>query len=1103
MPVTLGLDLGPNSVGWALVDEKGKRLIDCGVRVFPEGVDNFETKKEKPRNESRRVARGMRRQIARRARRKRRLRNALISARLYPPDPAAQLALDSLDPYELRARAIQEALTPHEVGRVLLHINQHRGFLSNRKKERKSNEVKGMLAEMSELQQDMDSTNAQTLGVYLHRKARALDHSARSENDHVRHRHIRRDMLEKEFDLIWNEQAKHHTDLLTDQLRYGSTGRQKQPNTPTIAGNDGQILALFGIEGLIFFQRPMYWPRSVVGKCELERKLKRCPRADRRAQRYRMLQEVNNLRYVNPATNEEDPLSDTHRTLLLDKLSRSREMDFDKIRKALGLLESVQFNLEGGKRKKLQGMVTDSFLAAKGAIGPEWHDWKEDRKDAIVELLALSTDDDATHEKLVRDCGLTPQQADAALDVELPAGYMSVSLVAIKKLLPHLEDGLKLMGNDASDSAMHAAGYMRRDELRRRVFDALPDPARARDARIGDIPNPVVKRAIVELRKVVNGIIREYGKPDAVHVELTRQVRQGPKARSEYSTRIRETEAERDQAADEIRKLKDEHPGSGIAVNRDSILRYLLWKQQNCACIYCGNKISQAQLFGGDIDADHILPYSRSLDDSQMNKVVCHRKCNAGKDNQTPYEWLAASKPQRFQEACQHALSLVRKGTFPYKKYRRIIQKELELDDFIARQLTATGYITSATVEYLKCLFEKDHAILGLKGELTAELRRQWGLDDVLSSLPDSPAWHEQNKLRSGEKNRADHRHHAIDAIVVALTDRPRLQELSRVRKGSAAANSSKLGFPWTAFCDEVSKKVSEIKVSHRTERKVAGALHEDTAYGPTKQAGVFAIRKPLETLSPNEIPQIRDAGIRMIVESRLRQHGIETGRGKKDKEDRNAAKKLKLALSNLRMASGVPIRKVRILRNEQTIRPIRRDDPSRSYVKPGSTHHLAFFEWQEKGKRRREAVFVTMLESMDRIKTQQQEFCRLKNEHRDRTGKEITKRDSAHKEYQKRAASTAPLILRRPIAGHESIPKDAKFLFSLSRGETVLANWKGTQRLLVFKTAASTQGQIYFALHTDARKSADQTKYVATANTLDARKVLVDPLGRIRWAND
>ncbi len=1047
--VRLGLDLGPNSIGWALVDEGSHRLVDCGVRVFPEGVDNFDTKKEKPRNEARRIARGMRRQIRRRAARKQRLRAALTSAGLLPADPGTLEALVALDPYELRSKALDQSLTAFELGRVFLHLNQRRGFLSNRKRERKTTEVKGMLAEMSDLQAEMDSSGARTLGEYLYRKSQGLDHRNRAEGDHVRRRHTRREMLLSEFDAIWTAQARHHPDLITDRLRYGSAGPQHQPIKPRARKGEESLLDAFGIEGLLFFQRPMYWPRSIVGQCELEPKQKRCPRADRRAQRFRMLQEVNNLRYIDPDSGDERVLTADERMVLLSKLARTAEMDFDKIRKALGFAESVRFNLEGGKRKKIQGMVSDSRLAAKSVLGPSWHEWSEEKKNEVVRLLAISTDDDETHDLLVRECGLTADEADRALDVELPPGYVNLSIVAIEKILPHLERGLRLMGNDESDSAMHAAGYMRRDQLTRRVLDELPDPARFRDARIGDIPNPVVKRAIVELRKVVNSIIREYGKPAAIHVELAREVSQGPKARSEYSERIRDIEASRDEAADAIRAMRDQ--GSDVRVSRDSILQYLLWKQQQHECIYCGNKISQVQLFGGDIDVDHILPYSRSLDDSQMNKVVCHRTCNAGKGNQTPYEWLAASDPARYEQVCQHAQSLMRRGTLPYRKYRRFVQKELQLDDFIARQLTATGYIASVTVAYLKCLFERDHDVLGLKGELTAELRRQWGLNDILRD----------DGLDM--KSRDDHRHHAVDAIVIALTNRSRLQALSRIRKsGGVLRTGEALDFPWETFREDVMDRIGRIQVSHRSSRKVAGALHEDTLYGATEEEGVFVVRKPLESLSPNEVELIRDGAIRSIVAARLRSKGIETGRGKEVD-----GRTWREALKNLAMPSGVPIRKVRVLRREKTIRPVRENESDASRVKPGSTHHVALFEWEEGGKPRREAVFVTMLEATKRIKQRE------------------------------------PIIQREPPSNHETIPSHARFLFSLSRGEMILADWKGTDKLLVFKTAASTQGQIYFAEHVDARRSADQTKFVAKANTLNARKVTVDLLGRVRWAND
>jgi CRISPR-associated endonuclease Csn1 len=1032
---TLGLDIGPNSVGWALIQgSEDARLIDCGSRVFPEGVDNFDTSKEESRNESRRIARGMRRQILRRRRRKRILRRALQSAGLWPVDPHEQSLLLQQDPYSLRRRALREALSPHEIGRVILHLNRRRGFLSNRKSDKGDKELKGMLAEISELAKEMGD---KTLGEHF---ANKLGDDPRGR---IRGKHKLRKMIHDEFDRIWNSQTKYHPTLLTESSRYGKAGPQQQPHRPMRLPKSGELLNEFGIEGIVFFQRRLRpIPASIVGMCELEKGERRCAKADRAAQRFRMLQEVNNLRYIDPAGNTEKSLDAEQRILLLDKLATTDKLKFDDIRKHLGFLDTIHFNLEGAKRTKIDGHKTD-YLIAK-AIGKSWHKRDESEKSAIIRsLIDSKLDDHALLNRLTEQFGFDRETAGNLANVDLPAGYVHVSLKAINKLLPFLEQGMRYMAeSDPTRSAMHAAGYLRRDELQKRLFEKLPSLQFVRSGPLADLANPVVAAALHEVRKVVNAAIREYGQPDEIHIEMARSMKMNAEKRAEYNSRNREREEERDHAADYLREKQ-------VPLSRESILRLMLWKQQAEKCIYTGKSIGFEQLFGGDIDVDHILPYSRTLDDSQANKIVCFHHANNEKGNQTPYEWLAVRDPQRHEEVRQRASIL------PYRTRLKFSQEKLELDDFIERQLRDTAYIARLAGEYLKMIVQKDHQVLGLKGQYTAELRHQWGLDNVLSELPDSPAWREQNNLRHGEKNRADHRHHAIDAIVVALTSRSRLQQLSRIRKaGGAKVNGESLPEPWPHFHQSIVDRIKAVRVSHRVRRKVAGKLHEETNYGPVHDQqgmvvdGTFVLRKPVEGLTPNEIESIRDKAIRKIVAD---------------------AAQAALPLTDLKMPSGVPIKRVRLLKADKTIQPIRlkqsqtAGDPTQiAYVKPGSTHHLCIFEWTEKGKTRRDAVFVTMIEAARRV----------------RDGETIIRR--AHPE--------------RP---------DAKFVMSLSAGEMVLANWKGQEKLLVFKTAASTQGQIYFAEHSDARRSGDYRKHVCNCSTIDARKVTVDPLGRIRWAND
>ena len=824
---------------------------------------------------------------------------------------------------------------------------------------------------------------------------------------------------------------------------------------PKAEGKD-PLVDLFGIEGILFFQRKMYWPTEVIGRCELEPKKRRCPLADRRNQRFRIWQELNNLRYVDPDTRLECQLSIEQRQLLFEKLWECEKLEITKIRKALGFLDSVKFNFERGERSALKGNLTDHH--AKKAFGKEWLSLSEDLRDQIIEGLTNPNLDDRELINLAtQDWGMTSDQVSKLMRINLSSGYGSVSLKAIKRLLPHLEKGLTYSLQDEANSALHAAGYVRRDQLKRRIFDFLPSPQVERKTPLGDIPNPVVKRTLTEVRKLVNAIIREYGKPDEIHIEMARNLKMGKEKRNKLTSEIGKKTKEREAIADVIQE-------QGQRVTRENILRYQLWKQQNCECIYSGKSISLAQLLGdgSGVEVDHILPRSRTLDDSQSNKVLCFRTANQSKGNRTPFEWLGASNPEKFDEILQRASLLMRAGLFPYTKYKKLLQKEVKNDEFVSRQLVDTAYITKVTAEYLRCLLDADHHVLGLKGALTAELRWQWGLETVLESLPDSPAWQTKSDLRPGEKNRADHRHHAIDAVIIALTNRSRLQALA---KSMSDVNNKQEGElldePWPNFRETIRDRVSSVWVSHRVERKIRGALHEETQYGKTEQEDCWVSRKNIDSLTSNDVTNIRDPFIRDMIIAKLKEAGIDFGRNAKVDP-----KKIKEALIGLKMPSGVPIRKVRVTRNEKTITAIRKAK-SETFVKPGSNHHLAIFEWTEKGKKKRDAVYVTMLEAISK------------------------------------ASTPKGIIDRYPPKDDPIIPSDAKLLLTLSTREAILTEASSGQRLLIFRSGKSTSKQMIFAEHNDARKSTSVKEVSFYPSTIPGRKVTVDYLGRLRNAND
>lgn len=1020
--LTLGLDIGANSLGWALVDEAASRIHAAGVRVFPEGVDRETSGAEVSKNAQRRMARAMRRQIARRARRKFRLRRELVAAGMLPRvalQPAhahERIAWENdqfrqSDPYTLRARAITgEKLTLFEVGRVLRHLNQRRGFLSNRKTDRgKKKETSELLQEISDLAAAMGE---RTLGTYLN-ELRGAD-PAHYHLTRLRGKHTRRDMFEQEFATIWESQQKNHPQVLTDELRAK-------------------------LHRTIFFQRPLRAPSpGLIGRCELVSRLPRCARADRRAQRFRLFQEVNNLRVIDMSARIERPLTAAEREKLVKYLRGAKERTFDQIRKHLfEQYENVTFNLERGGRTKLDGMPTDAAMAHKKMLHKAWEPLSEELKDRIV--AAIIDDDLERLHSALADARLDPERAaDLLENLDLPEGYSSYSLHAIKRLLPHIEKGLPLTSRDhQTPCALREAGFL------------MPwEHAASRSAFLGDPPavtNPLVRQALHEVRKVVNAILRELVyKPGhtlkEIRLELAREVRGTAQQRAERTREMRTRESRREDAVDRIREL-------GHKPTREAIDRYLLWKEQHEVCIYSGRTISLVQLFGGEIDIDHILPYSKSLDNSLMNKVVGFRSENAAKGNRTPYEWIGETAPDRYEQLLQRARVL------PYQKLRRCYQKAVELDDFFARQFVDTTYITTQVFDYVRCLGAH---VLCPKGQHTAELRRLWGFDTILRDLQDSPAWRAALELPPGEKNRLDHRHHAVDALVIALTSRSRLQQLAKVRRFDGLPDKELDGFkPWPAIRENAGEIVKAINVSHRPRRKVAGALHEETIYGPTQTPGELVVRKELAALTCALVPDIRDPVVREKVIQRLNQYGIDPGRGK----DKIPAEVWKEPLW-MNEEKRIPIRRVRLVRREKSIRSIR---GGTAYVKPGSLHHACIFEIREpSGKTRRDAVYVSMLEAIDRVRLR------------------------------------VPVVQPR----HPDFP-NAEFLMCVSTGDTLIAEFDGREQIVIVSTLVSTQKRIHIVDANDARPSARKKNEGKTPSSLKGRKVTIDPIGQVRWAND
>ncbi len=1066
----LGLDLGPNSIGWATlaaqIDDEQERwthevtgFLDTshanhppmGVRVFEAGLSNFDSTKEESLCQKRRMARSARRNHQRRNIRRREVRRILRDKGFLPAPGKELQALLATDAYAIRARGLDEPLSAFELGRAFLHLAQRRGFKSNRKSGQ-SKEDRGMLKEIGELAKAMEETGARTLGEYFHRLRQ------QNPGQRVRAIHTRRNMYEEEFEALVEAQSPHHPNLNPEVVKQ--------------------------IRHFIFFQHPFELTperrRRAPSRANLHRapSVKRCPLEPKErccakglwiAQEFRILKEINNLRLCENHGLERN-LSKEERAVVLQLLRENERVKFEKMRKELhkvcGTDPEATFNLERGERAYLLGNSVEDRLRKsfkKKSAAKEWGELEEDTRQVLRQKL-VEEEDESTLYRLLSEAGLSEEGIQKLLSWAPQDGFLGFSEKALYLLVPHLLAG---------KSEYHAieAAYPQRPEFKQ--LEKLP-PLDSKDLPLNlrYITNPVVRRALGEVRKVVNAIVREHGLPSRIIVEMARNMKEGADGRKKQSKKMRERQIEREKARQEIQPLVGPNP------SRSDVDRYLIWKEQGEICLYTGRPIPLSELFQGEWDLDHILPHWQSLDDSFANKALVHHKANAEKGNRTPVQWLGKDS-QEFRKLIQRAQS----SSISWGKLKRLRQEAVDADDFAQRQLNDTRYITKAVVQYLELLYRKElrageKAVQSTRGSLTAELRRHWGLNNILPPLTlfdGSPMVDENGESGGSKKSRADHRHHAVDALVVALSSRSYLKKYQDFWKRKAGGDFSMaqgtFPEPWSNFRAEAGSVLARIQVSHRVMRKIAGALHEETFRGQAKDGRgapipqKFTTRVPLsEIKTKKHLEEIRSLEIQKI----LRQHLLSLGW---DGESKNLPKDWHL--NGVRHYNGNPILKVRKLVTMNN--PVCLGDQSHRFAVVGNNHHVEIFR---DSKNALCASVVPTYEAARRVRK-----------------KELK-------------ANCCGYVLTSRKDG-------LKFIFSLARKEAVFIGPTQNRRLAIVQKLSGelnpgTKMDIYFRDARDARPATEGNKRPLKRissfrpwEDLNPIKVQVDPLGRIFPAND
>jgi CRISPR-associated endonuclease Csn1 len=738
LPYTLGLDIGMASVGAALLTEQ--RILGLHVRAF----DKAETAKEgDPLNKTRRESRLTRRRIRRRAHRLLRLARLFKRTGLIAAAHPEAFALPGISPWDLRADGLNRLLTPAEWAAVLYHLVKHRGFQSTRKSEAKEDEKAGqMLSGVSANQQRMKEKGWRTVGEMAARDE-AFAEAKRNKGGAYTHTFARTDLV-AELKLLFKQQAG-----------FGN------PHVGVDFEND--------VEQLLLARRPALAGDALlklVGKCPFEPTEYRAPKASYSAERFVWLTKLNNLRISE--VGEQRALTAGERQILLNQPYLLAKFTYKQARQRLSLADTAKFTVLTYRGDKDPESTT--FFEAKAyhelrkayeKAGLESR-WQRDaldptRLDRLAwALTCYKTDDDIRAH--LAEHGVEPEITEAVLGESFDK-FVGLSLKALGKILPFMEQGQRY------DEAVQSAGYAHHSQLNRDTTknQYLPPPDK------DQIRNPVVYRALNQARKLVNAIVREYGSPAAIHIELARDLSKPMDERRKI---------EREQKEFQERKAKDREAfieQFSFDPKGLDLQKYRLYREQMSQCAYSQKAIDVTRLFEpGYAEIDHALPYSRSYDDGQNNKVLVLTAENRNKGNRTPYEYLdgASDSPQwqRFEAW------VLQNKAYRRAKRDRLLRKhfgEDEAEGFRERNLIDTRYICRAfktmVEDHLQWHADSDakNRCVVVAGQLTSLLRARWGLIKV----------RENGDL-----------HHALDAAVIAAANRSLVKRMADYSKRNELA---------------------------------------------------------------------------------------------------------------------------------------------------------------------------------------------------------------------------------------------------------------------------------------------------------------------------
>lgn len=775
----IGLDIGIASVGWAVLENNSHdepfRIIDLGVRIFDTA--------EQPKTGAslalpRREARSARRRIRRRRDRIERIKKLFQAEGLINIDEfEARYKIAGLpDVYKLRYEGLDRKLTDDELAQVLLHIVKHRGFKSTSKAEEAENEndaakkkEAGALKKgISNNKKLMEEKGYRTVGEMMYLDENFRTDCPWNENGYILtprnksgdYKHtVLRDMLVDEVREIFKSQRSLGNIHASEELENAYLDIMLSQRSFDMGPGAPSKYAMEGFE-------------DRVGLCTFEGKNgeKRAAKAAYTSELFVALEKINHTKIVSDdgATRF---LTTYERKSIIELMHKQQTVKYAAVRKAIGLAEEDKFyNLnyspKAGSKKSPEDtdfVKLENYHKIRKALGEDIvseHLPAEKIKlyDSIATILTLFKNDDSRIKRFI-ELGIGEECFDGLLSLS-PSKFHNLSLVAMGKIIPFLLDG------NTYDKACELAGYDFKADNKGEKSVLLK--GKNITDMVNDITNPVVRRSVSQTIKVINAIILEYGSPQAVNIELAREMSKNFDERRKLKSDMESREKENNNVIKRVKEYKLNPTGQDI-------VKFRLWEEQDRRCLYSGEKIDINDLFSrdGGYDVDHILPYSITFDDTYRNKVLVKASENRQKGNRTPYEYFMAENDDDAWNAYE---TLVRNTVKDYKKVLKLLKKHItedEKSEFRERNLTDTKYITRIIYNmirqnlvlkpYLSLEKERKKQVMAVNGSITHYLSKRWGLES---------------------KDRRTDTHHAQDAVVIACTTDGMINKISRYSKG-------------------------------------------------------------------------------------------------------------------------------------------------------------------------------------------------------------------------------------------------------------------------------------------------------------------------------